>query len=84
MEAIDRVVRKKITLIFALIGVPSVLLLTGGLLATTFGESGHNPTLTALGYVSVVAGFVLFLVHALKAAQLSVWEAQERQKVLSR
>lgn len=61
-------IRKKITLTFLFFGLPSVFLITGGMLLTTFGS-------VPLGIVALIAGFAMFILHSIRAGKINTQAA---------
>jgi hypothetical protein len=61
-------IRKKITLTFLFFGLPSVFLITGGMLLTTFGS-------VPLGIVALIAGFAMFILYSIRAGKINTQAA---------
>lgn len=76
METLFKQARKRIALTFLFIGIPSVFLVTGGLVLTSFDH-------VFLGVAALIAGFALFILYSVRAGQIEAWVSRQREPFAS-
>lgn len=78
MDPITETAKKMFRLILLLNGLPSGLLLIGGIIGLYLQILHNDPSFLAFAVVAFAGSFFLFVVGFVQALQLDKWEADQR------